>query len=478
MNVLSLFDGISTGRLALEKAGISVHSYYSSEIDENAIKISQKNWPDIIRLGDVQNLDIEKLPKIDLLIGGSPCQGFSRNGNCLNFDDPRSKLFFVYADILKKLQQKNPNIYFLLENVIMKKEWRDVISETLGVEPIEINSSLLSAQNRPRQYWTNIKGVELPEDKNVCLIDILENINLETVKRNGVSFATNIMPKFSEAQMDLVSMENGEIRIKQAVKQGYIVAEPGDGVNLSFPGSQKRRGRAIKRKTATLDTNCEICVYTGEVIRHFTMTELERLQTLPDGYTKCEGVSDAMRKKAIGNGWTTDVIVHIFKNLKVQKKTAIEPRKIKHNQNSKKMTYICSPCRGDYEKNIIKAQEYCREAILEGLLPIAPHVYFTQFVDDTHPEERKLGLLCGLQLLRYCQLIRVYGCRVSSGMFGEIQLAGVLGIEIQVFGPPEFVECVMEIYDNAKITQKLPAGMLAATPAERRHNTCRISASM
>lgn len=130
-----------------------------------------------------------------------------------------------------------------------------------------------------------------------------------------------------------------------------------------------------------------------------------------------------------------------------------------------KMTYICSPCRGDYEKNIIKAQEYCREALLEGLLPIAPHVYFTQFVDDTNKKERKLGLLCGLQLLRYCQLIRVYGCRVSSGMFGEIQLAGVLGIEIQVFGPPEFVECVMEIYDNAKITQKLQAGMLAAAPA-------------
>jgi hypothetical protein len=138
-----------------------------------------------------------------------------------------------------------------------------------------------------------------------------------------------------------------------------------------------------------------------------------------------------------------------------------------------KLTYICSPCRGDYEKNIIKAQEYCREALLEGLLPIAPHVYFTQFVDDEKPEERERGLLCGLQLLRYCQLIRVYGCRVSAGMYNEIQLAGVLGIEIEVYGPPEFVERVKEIYNNAAVTQKppilrkkgRPAGVSAGSPA-------------
>lgn len=138
-----------------------------------------------------------------------------------------------------------------------------------------------------------------------------------------------------------------------------------------------------------------------------------------------------------------------------------------------KMTYICSPCRGDYEKNIIKAQEYCREAFLEGLLPIAPHVYFTQFMDDEKPEERERGLLCGLQLLRYCQSIRVYGCRVSAGMYNEIQLAGVLGIELEVYGPPEFVERVQEIYNNATVTQKAPtlrkkgrtAGVSAGAPA-------------
>lgn len=138
-----------------------------------------------------------------------------------------------------------------------------------------------------------------------------------------------------------------------------------------------------------------------------------------------------------------------------------------------KMTYICSPCLGDYEKNIIKAQEYCREALLEGLLPIAPHVYFTQFVDDKKPEERELGLFAGLQLLRYCQLIRVYGCHVSAGMYNEIQLAGVLGIELEVYGPPEFVELVKEIYNNATVTQKAPtlrrkrrsAGVSAGAPS-------------
>lgn len=130
-----------------------------------------------------------------------------------------------------------------------------------------------------------------------------------------------------------------------------------------------------------------------------------------------------------------------------------------------KLAYICSPCRGDYEKNIIKAQEYCREAMNDGLLPLAPHVYFTQFVDDSNPEERKLGLRCGLQLLRYCQLIRVYGCEVSAGMYDEIQLAGVLDIEIQVFGPPEFIENVLEIYNHAAVTQRRPLRKHAVSAA-------------
>jgi DNA (cytosine-5)-methyltransferase 3A len=316
MIVLSLFDGISTGRLALKNAGIEVEAYYSSEIDESAIKISEKNWSDIIRLGDVTKIDIEALPKIDLVIGGSPCQGFSRNGKCLNFEDPRSKLFFVFSEILEKVKAKNPDVKFLLENVIMKKEWRDVISDVLGVQPIEINSKLMSAQSRPRQYWTNIEGIELPEDKGVRLIDILEDVPLEIIERNGVKFATNTGKGISKRQMDIAHLVGGEVRISQATKDGYIVAEPGDGVNLQFPTSKTKRGRVIKGKSPTLDTGCRVCVYTGEVIREYTLTELERLQTLPDGYTNAEGISESSRRKAIGNGWTTDVITHIFSFIK------------------------------------------------------------------------------------------------------------------------------------------------------------------
>lgn len=152
MNVLSLFDGISTGRYCLERADIPVDNYFSSEIEPNAIKISEKNYPDIIRLGDINKVDSIELPRIDLIIGGSPCQGFSRAGKGLNFEDPRSKLFFEYVRLLKEIRDYNPDVKFLLENVKMKNEWKQVISDYLGVEPIEINSKVLSAQNRPRVY--------------------------------------------------------------------------------------------------------------------------------------------------------------------------------------------------------------------------------------------------------------------------------------------------------------------------------------
>lgn len=169
MNVLSLFDGISSGRLALERAGIPVANYYASEIDKHAIQVAQKNYPDTIQLGDVMDWREWELPEIDLLIGGSPCQGFSFAGKQLNFDDPRSKLFFEFVDVLKVVKPK----YFLLENVKMKQEYQDIISERLGVQPIEINSNLVSAQNRRRLYWTNIPGVDQPEDKGILLKDII-----------------------------------------------------------------------------------------------------------------------------------------------------------------------------------------------------------------------------------------------------------------------------------------------------------------
>lgn len=312
INVLSLFDGHSTGKLCLEKAGIKVNRYYSSEIDKNAIEISKSNFDDIIRLGNITKIDkelIKNLPEIDLIIGGSPCQGFSRNGACLNFKDSRSKLFFDYVRILNLIKKyNNPNVQFLLENVEMKKEWRDVISDYLKTEYTLINSKIVSAQNRPRLYWTSTY-IYPPKDKQIKLLDILEDVDTSNyIKYKGLLIDSSI----SEKAYNLINVVNGEVRIKQATKKGYIVAENGDGINLQFPSSKTRRGRVIKQKSSTLDCSCDICVYYNDTIRKFTIHELERLQTLPDDYTK--GINnDKARIKAIGNGWTVNVIVDILK---------------------------------------------------------------------------------------------------------------------------------------------------------------------
>ena len=164
INVLSLFDGMSCGQIALDKLGIPVNKYFASEIDKYAIQVAKRNYPDMIHLGDVKEIDPDELPKIDLLIGGSPCQGFSFGGKGLNFDDPRSKLFFEFDRLLKALKPK----YFLLENVKMKKESEQVITDYLGVEPVEINSNLVSAQNRKRLYWTNIPLMDCQRTKASC----------------------------------------------------------------------------------------------------------------------------------------------------------------------------------------------------------------------------------------------------------------------------------------------------------------------
>lgn len=311
MNVLSLFDGISCGLVALERAGIRVDNYFASEIDGNAIAISEKNHKNIVRLGDVKKWHEWELPKIDLVIGGSPCQGFSRAGKGKNFDDPRSGLFFDYVDIMEAERAKNPDLLFLLENVQMRTEWRDTISDFLGVQPVRINSNLLSAQNRVRDYWTNIDGVELPKDKGIKLLDVLERPALDGyVEHEGLLFD----PAITEASRKLVSCVGSEVRVQQAVKCGYIVAENGDGINLQFPTSKSRRGRVIKGKSSTLDCSCEACVMHDGVIRKFTTRELERLQTLPDGYA--DGFARTVAQTAIGNGWTVDVIAHILSHIR------------------------------------------------------------------------------------------------------------------------------------------------------------------
>lgn len=194
-----MFDGVSCGRLALELMGLKVKKYYAYEIEEWPILCSGWHWPDIIQCGSVVGADFTQYENIDLLLGGSPCQGFSFAGKQLNFDDPRSVLFFEYVRALKELRIKNPKIKFLLENVVMKQEYQDVITEALGVKPVKINSALVSAQSRPRLYWTNISEIAQPEDRGILLADILEypgfggrvtgrRINTVTGKRDDYNY--------------------------------------------------------------------------------------------------------------------------------------------------------------------------------------------------------------------------------------------------------------------------------------------------
>jgi len=379
MKVLSLFDGISAGQLALQRAGIAVDAYYASEVDKYAISVTQKNFPNTIQLGDVTKWREWDIPwgEIDLVIGGSPCQGFSFAGKQLNFDDPRSALFFVFVDICHRVADDNPKMRFMLENVRMKKEYQDVISGYFGVQPIPINSSLLSAQNRYRLYWTNIPNVSQPDDKSLLLKDILQDdvddkyyLSDEVVNRfkpvESKSHVGTTKPDFRTiGQRDLVYGEDNKmgcltatdykqpkqvlikvgiiddmyknrperfyedksptlrsersglkvaLKVPEATKQGYVEVHPNEGVDLTFINSKTRRGRLMKDKSNCLTaTNYDYCWYDGYICRKLTPIECERLQTFPDNWT--EGISDTQRYKALGNSWTVDVVAHIFKNL-------------------------------------------------------------------------------------------------------------------------------------------------------------------
>lgn len=317
MNILSLFDGMSCGQIALNELGIKYDNYYASEIDAHAIKVTQANYPDTVQLGDVTKLTNENLPIIDLLFGGSPCQGFSFAGKQLNFDDPRSKLFFEFVRILKETKPK----YFLLENVKMRKEFQDIISSYLGVEPIEINSSLKSAQFRRRLYWTNIPGIEIPNDKGITIDDIIED-NIGGIK---VVFDKDGIFKH-------IAMNKKNVIIEESYKAPYTIYESRTeegklerrrlrkllgrdttprGVNhKEYRVNQKDKCNCI----VTVKTELDCIVDRQYNYRFLTMTELERLQTVPDGYTN--HVSDSQRRKMLGNGWTVDIIKHIFSYMK------------------------------------------------------------------------------------------------------------------------------------------------------------------
>ena len=301
-NVLSLFDGMSCGQIALNKLGIQYENFYSSEIDKHAMKVTQHNFPNTIQIGDVTQLKGENLPKIDLLIGGSPCQGFSFSGKGLNFEDPRSKLFFEFVRLVKETKPR----YFLLENVKMKKEYEQVITDYLGVEPIEINSSLVSAQNRVRLYWTNIPNIQQPEDRGIGLTDILEDnekINPGAIRGRQLNKATILGRRLNEEgkredyNMSIPITQCLEVRATNTNKSNCLTTVAKDNVLTTMPIG--RHPDAFNKKLP---------------FRYYTSKEYCRLQTVPDDYF--DGVaSENQIRKMIGNGWTVDVIAHIFKNM-------------------------------------------------------------------------------------------------------------------------------------------------------------------
>jgi len=300
-NVLSLFDGMSCGRLALDRVGIEYDNYFASEIDKHAIKVAMKNYPDTIQLGDVTNIKADGLPQIDLLIGGSPCQGFSFAGKQLNFDDPRSKLFFEFVRLLEETKPK----YFLLENVVMKKEYEQVISEYLGVEPVMINSSLLSAQNRKRLYWANFE-ITQPTDKGINLIDILETddlINPSATRGRRLNKATILGRRLNERGVrddynkNVPITQCLEVRATNTNKSNCLTTVEKDNVLTTMPIG--RHKDAFKNKLP---------------FRYYTLKEYCRLQTVPENYFT-DIVSERQAKKMLGNGWTVDVIAHIFGSL-------------------------------------------------------------------------------------------------------------------------------------------------------------------
>lgn len=310
MNVLSLFDGMSCGQIALKELGAKVDKYYASEIDKFAIEQTQHNFPNTIQLGSVTDVKAKNLEKIDLLIGGSPCQGFSFAGKQLNFDDPRSALFFEFVRLWKEVKKINPDAKFLLENVNMRKEHLRVISEYLGVFPVRINSNLVSAQNRDRWYWTNIltkdvgffdelySDIPQPEDKGILLKDILQDER----EVDNKYFLSDKLLKGLSSHADKRNQEwtfNGANGKGKAITVSHLKQNlDSNYVCVAMRGRGDNNNQQLEPKT------------DGFRLRRLTPIECSRLQTIPEWYEWV--VSDTQIYTMLGNGWTVDVIKHIF----------------------------------------------------------------------------------------------------------------------------------------------------------------------
>ena len=359
MNVLSLFDGISCARVSLDRAGIEVNAYMSAEIDKNAIKVSEKNYPDIIRVGSVVGLEVEG--QIDLLIGGSPCQDLSiAKKDRKGLEGNRSGLFWEYVRIKKEC---NPQ-WFVLENVAsMPKADRDIITREMGVEPVMFNASLVSAQCRKRLFWTNIP-FDLPEDRGILLKDILEtDVGEKFYVKKTMNLSTHQQTNLREVDekahtlcstMHKGSHANGTTLIKVGhignsnAQANRVYDTDGKSCTLSALGGGLgaktglyKVGRDVGRrlvdghradadtsipyerrietrdddKCGTLTSVTKDNLVVGERIRKLTPIECERLQGLPDNYT--EGVATTNRYKCLGNAFNVDVVAHILGRIKL-----------------------------------------------------------------------------------------------------------------------------------------------------------------
>lgn len=328
INVLSLFDGISCGAVALERAGFEIKNYYAYEIERNAIKISKKNYPNIERGGDVTKEDFTKYKgKIDILIGGSPCQNLCSAGDRTGLEGAESRLFYDYVRALYEAEPK----WFLLENnATMTKENQDIITEIMGVEPVYINSNLLSAQDRKRLYWTNIPGIKEPKDKEIYLKDILQ----PTEEKRDFECFTRMQAK-----------KPGTLAHKKAWSQIRTT---------------EQKARALTTSQAISNSGATNVKYSDSEYYILTPLECERLQTLPDNYT--EGVSNTQRYKAIGNGWTVDVIAYILSYLKIAIEEGLPPI-TRANTERPKESYRNPQEEAEQSRTTTKREEENKEAM-------------------------------------------------------------------------------------------------------------------
>ena len=337
MNVLSLFNGMNTGRQALENVGIKVNKYYSSEIKPYAIELTQHHFPDTIQVGDVtkwKEWDID-WKSIDLVLSGSPCQDLSSAGKRAGINGKKSSLFFTFVDILNHIKKLNPKVLFLQENVgSARKEDIGVMSRALGVYPVRINSSLVTAQLRDRYYWSNIRtredgmfgdivtDIPHPKDKGIMFKDIITDgfvdrdksmALLESISRVGKDqFGMKSREKFG---VSLIYLDNNELRVKTNTKQGYDVVTENDCIDLSFPTSTTRRGRVTKGKSPCLmESNNNLYSYKDGIVRTVNKIEMCRLQGFPDDY--CDILSTRKAGSLLGDGWTLPIIEHIFSFIK------------------------------------------------------------------------------------------------------------------------------------------------------------------